>query len=120
MFDETKRIHVKGQRQAISLSIDTTKCSPVVDIRTVLRAIMGGVFPNYMLRNTTMTKEEIKSILDQTEYASFKIITRSEIKAVFMYFQHSPPGIPPIEVISALPQFDNECSDLTIDIIEVI
>ena len=37
-----------------------------------------------------------------------------------MDFQHMPPGIPPVEIISARPNFNNECSDFSTDSVEAV
>ena len=62
-----------------------------------------------------MTKDEIKDSLDKEESAPIKVIVASEIKVVFVAFQYTPPGIPPVEIISYRPKSSNECSNLTSD-----
>ena len=37
-----------------------------------------------------------------------------------MAFQYTPSGIPPVEIISACPNFSNECSNFTSDSIEAV
>ena len=63
MLEAMRQRQVNGQRQAVSISIDATKCSQVIDISTAFRAIMGGVYRNHMLSTSDMTKDEIKDIL---------------------------------------------------------
>ena len=63
MLEAIRRRQVNGQRQAVSLSIDATKFSQVIDISTEFRAIMGVVYPNHMLSISYMTTDEIKDIL---------------------------------------------------------
>ena len=55
---------VNGQRQAVSLSIDATKFSQVINISTAFRSIMGGVY-HKKFSTSDMTKYEIKDILDK-------------------------------------------------------
>ena len=74
ILEAMKRRYVKRQRQYFSLAIDATECSSVIDISTILRAILGGSFPNHILKTENTTKDKIKSILDKTEYYSIKII----------------------------------------------
>ena len=85
---------------------------------TDFRSILGGASPNHMFRTENMTKDEIETIIYKTESAPVNIIIVSEIKVVLMDFQHSPPGIPLIEIISTCPQSNNECSDFTTDAVE--
>ena len=65
MLEAMRRRQVNGQRQAVSLSIDATKCSQVINISTEFRAIMVGLYPNHMLSTSDMTKDGIKDILDK-------------------------------------------------------
>ena len=73
-----------------------------------------------MLSTSDITKDEIKDIIDKKESAPIKVITASDIKAVFMDFQYTPPGIPSVEIISACPQSSNEWSNFTSDTIEAV
>ena len=52
MMEAMKRRYVKGQQQAIYLDINATKCSS-----TAFREILGGAFPNHMLRTANITKD---------------------------------------------------------------
>ena len=60
MLEATKQIYVKGPQQEISMEIDATKCSPVIDISTSFQKILGVSFPNHMLRAEKRTIDEIK------------------------------------------------------------
>ena len=73
-----------------------------------------------MLSTSDMAKGEIKEIIDKKEYGPIKVIIASYIKVVFMAFQYTPPGIPPVEIISARTQSSNECSNLKSDAIEAV
>ena len=37
-----------------------------------------------------------------------------------MDFQHTPPGILPVEIKSAWPQYNNECFDFATDSVEAV
>ena len=57
MMDAMRQRQVNGKRQAVSLAIDATKCSPVIEILTVFREIMVVAYPNHMLRTSDITKD---------------------------------------------------------------
>ena len=80
-MEAMKRRYVKGQQQAIYLDINATKCSS-----TALQEILGGAFPNHMLRTANITKYEIKYILDKKESVYIKIIPASEIRVYLWLF----------------------------------
>ena len=65
MLEAMRLRQVNGKRQAVSLSIRSTKCSQVIDMSTAFRATMGGVYPNHVLSTSDMTKYEIKEIIDK-------------------------------------------------------
>ncbi len=57
-----------------------------------------------------------ETIFNQADNSTIKIDQASEVKVAFMFFQKPPPVVPPIVIISAWPQLNNECSSFTADI----
>ena len=65
MLEAMRQRQVNGQSQSVSLAIDETECSQVINFPTAFRSIMGVVYSNHMLSNPYITKDEIKYILDK-------------------------------------------------------
>ena len=64
-MEAMRQIQVNGQNQAVSIAIDTTKFSQVIDISIASRAIIVGVYHNHMLSTSDMTRTEIKDFIDK-------------------------------------------------------
>ena len=64
-MEAMRQRQVNGQKQSVSLAIDTTKFSQVIDISTASRAIIVGVYHNHMLSTSDMTRTEIKDFIDK-------------------------------------------------------
>jgi len=103
-----------GTPVAFALAIDATKVPQVVETSLGYKAIIGGEHPNHLIDVSGKDKDAIKLILEGKDPIIGKIKAASEVKVTVMSFQHSPPGVPPTEIVAALPQSNNESNDFIV------
>jgi hypothetical protein len=109
-----RRKTTNGLPVAFSLAIDATKVPRVIEASSGYKAIVGGEFPKHMISVAGKKKEEVELILEGKDQSYGKIVAASEVKVTVMSFQHSPPGVPPTEIVAARPQGNNNSNDFII------
>ena len=105
-----------GAPVAFALAIDATKVPQVIETSLDYKSIVGGEYLNHLIGVEGKEKEGVQAILEGKDPKLGKITVASEVKVTVMSFQHSPPGVPPTEVVAACPQSNNESNDFIVAI----
>ena len=95
---------------SVSLAVDATKLAQALQVDSSSQTIVGGCFPLHRIDISSLSSDEVKSILNQSS-STYPLNLASEIKVGVLSFQKQPKNAPPFIVIAARPQGNNEQSD---------
>ena len=82
--DIERQRNPNGTRPTISLAIDATKVSSVLEVSHEHKAIFGGEFPSHIIDIAGKTKEDVRDILDgkSDEYGKVNLATEIKICSI--------------------------------------